>query len=245
MQLILKNKIVFGVLILVWIIYFVFIYDTNRNQDLKAMIVSDKSETLIPAPAIISKDESSLGGIFFCPNFFEKNSHNPTFNQDISHNGKLMVEVEKTSLIIKRLSDGKEIRTVSEYAHNDPTKNLTTFYKPRFSLDDSKVYFIVDAWTTSTAIHELDLSTGKTRFITGGYDLIVIPSVSEKDTGDLVRTENYAGYLIAKQHKYFAGSGSYDWYWIINPKTGKNIEEPIGDSPWDFFDIWVCPGRNN
>ena len=170
-------------------------------------------------------------GLQLCSDFYEKVVNDPTYNQDTSHNGKLMAEVENTNLIIKSLIDGKIIKTVNELESDDPYKNLTGFSKPRFSLDDSKVYFLSYAWTTSPAIHELNLSTGKTRFISDGYGLIVIPQ------------GKYAGDLIANRHEYFNGGGSYDWYWIIDPKTGKIVDDPIGDSLGDFFDIWVCPSQ--
>ena len=143
----------------------------------------------------------------------------------------MTVEIENTNLIIKSLSGGQVIRTMSESASNDMTKNLTRFYRPRFSLDDSKVYFETDAWATSPAIHELDISTGNTRFISDGYGLIVIPQ------------GEYAGDLIANTHKYFNGGGSYDWYWIIDPKTGEDVSNPVGDSLGFFFDISVCPSE--
>lgn len=168
-------------------------------------------------------------GLQLCPNFYEKAVNDPAYNQDSSHDGKLVAEIKDTKLVIKHLDNGNVIRTVSESESSDPYKNLTGFSKPRFSLDDSKVYFMSYAWTTSPAIHELNLATGKTRFITDGYGLIVIPQ------------GKYAGDLIADRHQYFNGTGSYDWFWIINPKTGKVIDDPIGDSLGDFFDILVCP----
>lgn len=193
--------------------------------------MSNSSKTLIPTPPDVFQGKLVSGGELLCPDFFIKNLDNiSTFKQDTSHDGKLTVKIEKSNLVIKRTSDGKIVRILNNNVSDDATKNLTGFYQPRFSLDDSNIYFLSDAYTTSTAIHELNLINGKTRFINTGFDIIVIPK------------GKYAGDLIAREHKYFAGSSSYDWYWIIDPRTGKEFDDPIGDNLWDFFDIWVCHG---
>jgi hypothetical protein len=85
-----------------------------------------------------------------------------------------------------------------------------------FSPDGVSLYFIGSAWVTSGALHVVNLRTGRDRFIAAANSVEVVPS------------GKYAGDLIVQQHRYFLGCGSYDWFWLLNPK-GREIG-PVGES---------------
>jgi len=96
-----------------------------------------------------------------------------------------------------------------------PEDTLSGLSEPTFSLDGKLIYFMSAAWATSGAVHVLDLRTGTTRFLSSGNTLKIVPS------------GKYAGHLILSKHKYFAGGGTYDFYWLVSP-TGDELM-PIGD----------------
>lgn len=119
-------------------------------------------------------------------------------------------------------TDGTGLRRIlTESANDDPKQNLTGFVDLQFSLDAKKLYFSAEGWATSFAVHEVDLATMQTRFITDGGLHSIVPR------GD------YKGYLIVGKHRYFVGGGSYDWYWVVDPATGKDVG-PLGEST-DYF----------
>ncbi len=95
-------------------------------------------------------------------------------------------------------------------------ENLEGFSHPLFSLNGQYVYFMSSAWVTSGAIHQLNLKTKQTRFVSAGNSLLV------------VRHGEYAGNLIVQKHKYFAGTGTYDFFWLISPR-GKELL-PVGEA---------------
>ena len=90
---------------------------------------------------------------------------------------------------------------VIEHILNDYTK---------FSPDGKKIYFLTVAWTTSCAVHEVNIDGSDEQFIIDGNSIKVIPKGRHK------------GNLIVDRHKYFVGGGSYDWYYLVTPE-GKEI----------------------
>ena len=177
----------------------------TKNNDGKIFVASSSLEDSLTAKADTSEFDKSMS-LSQCP------SLDATYSPH-SHNGIFIAERENDNgahaLIIRKLDDSSIFRIVREKLDQFVESNLTDFYEPRFSLDDKKVYFRSLGWTTSNAIHELDIATGKVRFITDGNDFIVIPA------------GEYAGKLAVAKHKYFLGSGSYDWYWLIGSRNRK------------------------
>jgi hypothetical protein len=112
-------------------------------------------------------------------------------------------------------------RILAEVASNDPKQNLTDLGGLLFSLDCRKLYFNAEAWATSYAVHEIDLSNLKTRFVTDGGLHSIVPK------------GQYEGFLIVGKHRYFVGGGSYDWYWVVDPVSGNDVG-PLGEST-DYF----------
>jgi dipeptidyl aminopeptidase/acylaminoacyl peptidase len=134
---------------------------------------------------------------------------------------------DATELWIVDARGGGERRLLVERASDEPRENLAGFAAPRFAPDGREVYFLATAWATSSAVHAVELATGRERYVCPGNSLEVVP-----------RGE-YAGHLVVQQHRYFVGGGSYDWYWLVTPK-GEDVG-PIGESTELFRDSWANP----
>lgn len=93
----------------------------------------------------------------------------------------------------------------------EPKDNLTDMYSPRFSPDGGRIYFQTSAWTTSSAIHVIDVHTRRTRFVCPGNEVLRI-----------VPDGKYRGHLLTCQHRHFLLGGSYDWLWLVTPE-GKDV----------------------
>ena len=83
---------------------------------------------------------------------------------------------------------------------------------PTFSLDGGFVYVSTPAWVTSGAIHQVEVASGRHRFVVDGNSLRVI------------RTGAYRGMLLVGRHKYRSGpeGGSYDPVDLVRP-DGKVV----------------------
>ncbi|MCH1923036.1 hypothetical protein L9G15_26855, partial [Shewanella sp. A3A] len=79
------------------------------------------------------------------------------------------------------------------------------FERVQFSADGRLVYFVTPAWATSGAVHVVDTTNRKVRFIVPGDGLHVM------------HTGEYRDHLLLSQHRYFLGGGSYDWIWLFSP----------------------------
>lgn len=91
-----------------------------------------------------------------------------------------------------------------------PETTLESLGSLAFSPDGQYLYFTTEAWTTSGAIHRVDLETEKEKFVSAGNGLEVVPS------------GKYKGFLITSLHKYFDGGGSYDYYYLLS-MDGKEV----------------------
>ena len=106
-------------------------------------------------------------------------------------------------------TSGKNQRVaVKAHPASKPEDTLSGLSTPTFTPDGKLIYFVSAAWATSDAVHVLDIKTGKTGFLSDGNTFKLVPS------------GKYAGYLILSKHKYFAGGGTYDFYWLISPLGG-------------------------
>lgn len=99
----------------------------------------------------------------------------------------------------------------SKVGGDSEEKRLAYFNNLIFTPDGKSLYFLSAAWTTSNAVHLLDLATLQERFVT------------DSDSIRLVTRGKYAGYLVAMKHKYFKQGGSYDYYWLVD-KKGREIK---------------------
>jgi hypothetical protein len=103
-------------------------------------------------------------------------------------------------------------------AGSSPTSRLCQFGAKQFSSDGRRLYFLSPAWTTSAAVHVLDMASRAVRFVQPGNDLVVLDACK----GD------HRDRLVIQQHRYFAFGGSFDWYWLYDAAGAKEIA-PVGD----------------
>jgi hypothetical protein len=127
-------------------------------------------------------------------------------------------------------ADGKEPLMLLAARESDKMESLVaTFDEVQFSSDGRLVYFVTAAWATSGAVHVVDTTNRKERFVIAGNGLQTIPSGEYRD------------HLLVSQHRYFLGGGSYDWYYLFTA-AGKEVGV-VGESTENFIDLYVkSPG---
>jgi hypothetical protein len=129
-------------------------------------------------------------------------------------------EVDPTELWQVRV-DGKEPSLLLRCRDAEKPESLIGgFDNLQFSADGKLLYFVTPAWATSGAVHVVDTTNGKERYVFPGNDLKIVKSGEYKDC------------LLVQQHRYFVGSGSYDWYWLLRP-DGKEVG-PVGEDTSNF-----------
>ena len=122
--------------------------------------------------------------------------------------------------------DGKEARRLARTRPAEKPENIiAAFDHLQFSADGRLLYFVSPAWTTSGAVHVVDTTNGKERFVLAGNDLEVIQSGEYRD------------HLLVSQHRYFLGGGSYDWYWLFRP-DGKEVGV-VGEETENFRSLYM------
>jgi hypothetical protein len=129
-------------------------------------------------------------------------------------------EVDPTELWQIRI-DGKETTLLMKCRESDkPESVVASFENLQFSTTGRLVFFVTPAWATSGAVHVVDTTNRKERYLFPGSDVKVVPSGEYKDC------------LLVLQHRYFVGAGSYDWYWLLRP-DGKEVG-PVGETTENF-----------
>ena len=129
-------------------------------------------------------------------------------------------EVDPTELWQVR-TDGKEATLLVKCRTSEkPESVIAAFENLQFSSNGKLVYFVTPAWATSGAVHVVDTTNRKERYIFPGNGLKAVASGEFKDC------------LLVQQHRYFIGGGSYDWYWLLRP-DGKEIG-PVGEDTENF-----------
>ncbi len=98
-------------------------------------------------------------------------------------------------------------KLLSPRRDDDLKRNLFGITHPVFSLDGGYVYVQADAWATSPATHQINLTTGAERFVIDG----AVQSV--------IRSGPYRGMLLVSRHKYHPAPefGSYDPVDVVRP----------------------------
>ena len=101
--------------------------------------------------------------------------------------------------------------------------------RPISSLDGHFVYVSVAAWVTSNAVCQVNLATGRKRFVIDG-------SVSA-----VIRTGPYRGFLLVERHMYYGppNYGSYDPVYVVRPDAKQLF--PIPGSEADDGNDHVAP----
>ena len=121
---------------------------------------------------------------------------------------------------------GKNLtRLVAPRAAENMQNVIANFDSVQFSTDGRYVFFVTPAYATSGAVHVVDTTNGKERFLMGGGGVEVIQSGEYHDC------------LLVGQHRHFIGGGSYDWLWLFRP-DGKEIG-PVGEDATKFKELFV------
>ena len=118
--------------------------------------------------------------------------------------------------------DGKEPTRLARTREAEKPENIiAAFDDLQFSADGRLVYFVSPAWTTSGAVHVIDTTNRKERFVVAGNALRVLHSGKYRD------------HLLLAQHRYFLGGGSYDWFYLFTP-DGKEVGV-VGEDTENFL----------
>jgi hypothetical protein len=129
-------------------------------------------------------------------------------------------EVEPTELWQVRV-DGKEPSLLVKCRESEKLESVIgAFENLQFSANGKLLYFVTPAWATSGAVHVVDTTNRKERYLFPGNDLKIVLAGEYKDC------------LLTQQHRYFIGGGTYDWYWLLRP-DGKEVG-PIGEDTSNF-----------
>ncbi|EPC5193292.1 hypothetical protein ACRZZR_000771 [Edwardsiella piscicida] len=126
----------------------------------------------------------------------------------VSSNNRTHDDPPITAIVLREKGENKII--LRESLSPDPEKNLSGFYNMYLSPDAKELFFNSEAWATSGAIHSINVSTGKTKYISPGELACVILS------------GEYQGDLIVAKHKYFVQGGSYENLYLVD-LSGKEI----------------------
>jgi dipeptidyl aminopeptidase/acylaminoacyl peptidase len=111
--------------------------------------------------------------------------------------------VNRSTRQITKLVSSKESEKMEE--------TLAGFSRPQFSVDNKQVFFLSEAWVTSSSVQKVQVQTGTVKFVTAGNSL------------EVIRDGKYKGDLRVNLHRYKPdASGSYDCDYIFTPE-GKEI----------------------
>ena len=103
-------------------------------------------------------------------------------------------------------------------ASQKPERQLCGFTSKQFNSDGRSLYFFTPGWATSGALHVYDFKAKAERFVVAASGLFVLSACKNE----------HKDRLAIQRHKYFVFGGSYDWYWLYDPKTNREIG-PLGD----------------
>lgn len=108
----------------------------------------------------------------------------------------------------------ERLLVANNFKCDEPKKKIIDPTDLCFSPANKSLYFITSAWTTSGALHKVDINNAHQHYIAPANEFEIVSKGENK------------GDLIVYQHRYFVGGGSYDWYWLLNSE-GKE-EGAIG-----------------
>jgi len=96
---------------------------------------------------------------------------------------------------------------------DDSATQLCDFTDKQFASNGGRLYFLTPGWATSRALHVYDFRTGGERLLGGAEQFVVLSFC----------THDYRDCLAVQQHRYFIGGGSYDWWWLYDPRLKNEI----------------------
>lgn len=113
----------------------------------------------------------------------------------------------------------------------DPDYPVYSVSNIQFSPKGDKVYFETPEWVTSAGLHIMNADGSGERLLGAGTETKIILSARTMN-----ESENYSGYIVTTQHRYFYYGGSYDWWYLFTPDLKKELG-PLGDDPAYFTDM--------
>jgi Tol biopolymer transport system component len=133
-------------------------------------------------------------------------------------------DVDENELWIARVDRIEQPRRVLAGHPGDfapgPNIVLAGFATPQFSPDGRRIYFKATTWATAGAIHMLDVTTGKTRFLFPGLRV------------EVIRAGKYRGFLIGTKDPITEDRGRIVVYWLLDP-DGKEVRR-LGETEADL-----------
>lgn len=144
---------------------------------------------------------------------------------------KAWVEVDRASsetddgqfsLWVSDTAGGNKRRLVTSLHSEDAESNLDGLTDPKFSLDGGYIYFSTDYSAVSSGIHQVSITTGQQRFVTGGALLSII------------RSGPYRGFLLIQRHMYYhtVKGGSYNPVYVVSPDLRQQFPVPGSDNEY-------------
>lgn len=95
----------------------------------------------------------------------------------------------------------------------NPPLEIANIKTAVFSNDNKTLYFWDSlAYMVSGAVYSVDLSNKTISFIAGSNYL------------DVIKKGKYKDYLVLYKHEYMSAGGSYDYYYVVDPKNGDEIK---------------------
>lgn len=121
---------------------------------------------------------------------------------------------------LRRVSINGGAETLLLRGHNGkaPPLQICGFSAKQFTSDGRLLYFLSPGWATSAALHVYDFKTGSTHFVIDANNVVVLSFCNNE----------HKDRLVIQRHRYFYFGGSYDWYWLYDPKQKKELG-PIGE----------------
>lgn len=132
-------------------------------------------------------------------------------------------------ILVDKATGFQRTLLVSRY-NDDHMRNLTNLDTPLFSLDSGYVYVNSgDVSPYRSAVHQINLRTGKIRSVTSGWALSII------------RTGTYRGYLLVQKHMMYdrPEGGAYNPVFVIRPDGQREFMVP--GSANDTGELAVAP----
>lgn len=164
---------------------------------------------------------ASHDGRFFAVSEYDRSIRRSTLRLESSDGSPARVLVDLRAFRVKGSSLDPEIEAAAR-----------EILFPRWSPDDSNVYFLVNAWGTDHALYAVDVRTGNVKFLSASNKLLVLDDCANPLVrGALVVAPHHGGPLL-----HFHGVDPLDWLFLLDA-TGKLLG-PI--SSVDRFRSMYC-----
>ncbi|MCX6795780.1 MAG: hypothetical protein NT165_03615 [Candidatus Falkowbacteria bacterium] len=202
-----------------WMTTSYYVWENNDFRLLKEVRIKYQVEDVSSSTATMPKSDenkiiTSQNGEFSA---FTKDAENIVYDPVDSVNFNEIwisnLKSKKDRILIKS-GKIKDLKIANVNKDNFPFDEIRNLILSDFSIDGNYLYFSSAAWTTSEAVFSVNIKTDDIRFIT------------DSNYVEVVKNGKYKGMLITNHHRYYKDKeGSYDHYYITDPKTGEDVKE--------------------